>query len=157
MKRIRFSSTVLKLGLISCLSCIHSVTYAQEPPKIVLELDFNECDTVRLQGAIMSVNPGNRTITVAEREIRMLDIGSDDRRLKTVLMHTDGKPERLESFKAGQLVRVEGFEHPDGFVAAAKIQKISAFQGGRKESKNRPPQTKPRQKVQAFRHAGSQN
>jgi hypothetical protein len=140
-----------------CLLLITGAASAQESPKVVLELDFNDCEPFKLQGAIMSVNPGARTMTVAEKEIRLLDLGSDGGRLKTVLMHTDGKPEKFESFKAGQLVRVEGFEHPDGFVAAAKIQKIAAIQKSRKGSQYRLQHTKTRQQGQAFRHAGSQN
>lgn len=157
MKRIRLSSTAFKLGLVMCLVCVYSLTCAQEPPKMVHELDFNECDPVKLQGAIMSLNPGNRTMTVAEREIRMMDVGSGDRRFKTVLMHTDGKPVRFESFKAGQMVLVEGFQHPDGFVAAAKIQKISAIPGSKKGSKTMLQQTPMRRKIQAVRPASSLN
>ena len=90
----------------------------------------------------MSVNPKNKTLTVAEKEIRLMDVGSDDQRLKTALMNTDGKPEKIESFKVGHLVLVQGFEHPDGFIAASKIQKISAIQESGKGSKNRLQQTK---------------
>lgn len=90
----------------------------------------------------MSVNPKNKTITVAEREIRLMDVGADDQRLKTALMNTDGKPEKIESFKVGHLVLVQGFQHPEGFVAASKIQKINAIQESGKAPKSRLQQTK---------------
>jgi len=90
----------------------------------------------------MSVNLGNMTITVAGKENRLMDVEVDDQLLKTALMNTDGKPEKFESFKVGQLVRVQGFEHPEGFVAASKIQKINAIQESGKASKSRLQQTK---------------
>jgi hypothetical protein len=142
MKPNRFSPAVFWLGLMICLLGLNSLTFAQEPPKIIHELDFNDCDPVKLQGAVMSVNLGNMTITVAEKEIRLMDVGSDDQRIKTVLMNIEGKPEKMESFKVGQLVRVEGFAHPEGFVAASKIQKINAIQETRKASKSGTQQTK---------------
>jgi len=142
MKTIRFSAVVFWLGFMISLLGLNSSTCAQEPPQIIYELDFNDCDLVKLQGAVMSVNPKNKTITVAEKEIRLMDVGADDQRIKTALMNTDGKPEAIESFKVGHLVRVEGFEHADGFVAASKIQKISAIQESGKGSKNRLQQTK---------------
>ena len=119
-----------------------SLLCAEEPSTIIYELDFNDCDSVKLQGAVMSVNHGNKTVTVAEKEIRLMDVASNDQRLKTVLMNIDGRPEKMESFKVGQVVQVEGFEHPDGFVAASKIQKISTIQQSGKGSKNRLQQTK---------------
>ena len=127
---------------MTCLLGLNSLICAEEPSTIIYELDFNDCDSVKLQGAVMSVNPGNKTITVAEKEIRLMDVASNDQRLKTVLMNIDGKPEKMESFKVGQVVQVEGFEHPDGFVAASKIQKISTIQQSGKGSKNRLQQTK---------------
>ena len=142
MKTIRFSTVSFWLGFMTCLLGLNSLTCAQEIPQIIYELDYNDCDPVNLQGAVMSVNPKNKTITVAEREIRLMDVGADDQRIKTALMNTEGKPEKIESFKAGQLVRVEGFEHPDGFIGASKIQKISAIKESGKGSQNRPQQTK---------------
>jgi hypothetical protein len=142
MKTIRFATMSFWLGFMTCLLGLNSLICAEEPPTIIYELDFNDCDSVKLQGAVMSVNPGNMTITVAEKEIRLMDVASNDQRLKTVLMNIDGKPEKMESFKVGQVVQVEGFEHPDGFVAASKIQKISTIQQSGKGSKNRLQQTK---------------
>ena len=142
MKTIRFSTVIFGLGLMTCLLGPNGLTCAQEPPQIIYELDFNNCDPVKLQGTIMSVNPANKTITVAEKEIRLMDVGSDDQRLKTVLMNVEGKPEKMESFKVGHLVRVEGFEHPEGFIAASKIQKITAIKESGKGPKSGLQQTK---------------
>jgi hypothetical protein len=144
MKKIRFSTAVIWLELMACLWGLDGLTRAEEPPKIIRELNYDECDPVRLQGAVMSVNLENTTITVAEKEIRLMDVGSDDQRIKTALMNTEGKPEKFESFKVGQLVQVDGFKHPEGFVSAASIQKIKAMQGTGKPSKDRlgkPEQT----------------
>lgn len=142
MKPTRFTLALFCLALMAGTLVIGRPTWAEELPKIIRELDFNDCDPVKLQGVVMSVNRGNMTITVAEKEIRLMDIGPDDQRMKTVLLNLDGKPEKIESFKAGQLVQVEGFEHPDGFVGASKIQKISAIKESGKGSQNRPQQTK---------------
>jgi hypothetical protein len=142
MKTIPFSAVVLGLVIMRCLLGLNSLACAEEPPQIVYELNFDECDPLTLQGAVMSVNPKNKTITVAEKEIRLMDVGADDQRLKTALMNTDGKPEKIESFKVGHLVLVQGFEHPDGFIAASKIQKINVIQESGKASKSRLQQTK---------------
>jgi hypothetical protein len=135
MKTTRFSTLVLWVGFVTCFFALSGLTGAEEPARIIHELDFNECDPVMIQGAVMSVNPKNRTITVAEKEIRLMDVGSDDQRIKTALINSDGKPEKMESFKIRQLVRIEGYEHPEGFIAASKIQKINAIQEVRKESR----------------------
>jgi hypothetical protein len=142
MKPTRFTLALFCLALMAGTLVIGRPTWAEELPKIIRELDFNDCDPVKLQGVVMSVNRGNMTITVAEKEIRLMDIGPDDQRMKTVLLNLDGKPEKIESFKAGQLVQVEGFEHPDGFVAASIIQRINSIQETRKASKSALPQSK---------------
>lgn len=93
---------------------------------ILRNLDFDVCDPVRFQAKIAEANPARGTLTVAEKEIRLMDVGSDNSRLETALLGLDGKAEQFTAFKKGDLVLVEGFSHPKGFVAASKIQKIPA-------------------------------
>jgi hypothetical protein len=138
MKRTRFSATIYWLGLMFSLFFAHGSVHAAEPPQVVHELDMNACDPIRIEAAIMSVNVQRKTITVAEKEIRFMDVGTDDRRLKTALLQIDGDPEKFEALKVGQLVQVEGFAHRDGFVAALKIQRISAIQEKKREPGREP-------------------
>jgi hypothetical protein len=134
MERTRFAARIAWLGLLAFLFLAEYPADATEPPRIVHELDLNACEPIRIESAIMSVNAQRKTIMVAEKEIRLMDLGSENRRLKTVLLKLDGDPEQFEALKAGQLVQVEGFAHRDGFVAALKIKRISAVQESRRTS-----------------------
>ena len=63
---------------------------------------------------------------MAEKEICLMDVSANGKRLASALLDVDGNPEPLTAFKKGDLVLVEGFAHPNGFVAASIIQKIKA-------------------------------
>jgi hypothetical protein len=101
---------------------------------ILRNLDFDVCDPVRFQAKIAEANSARGSLTVAEKEIRLMDVKTDGNRLATVLLDLEGKAVQITEFKTGDLVLVEGFAHPKGFVAASKIQKIPAVTG--------PPKTK---------------
>jgi hypothetical protein len=104
-----------------------------EPPTL-RELDFDACEPVRYQAKITEVNRAKSALTVAEKEICLMDVSSTGNRLATALLGIDGKAEPFTAFRKGDLVLVEGFAHPKGFVAASKIQKIQTVT----ERKNPP-------------------
>ena len=104
---------------------------------VLRELDFDACEPVRYQAKISEVNRAEGTLTVAEKEIYLMDVSANSKRLSTALLDLGGKPEPLTAFKKGDLVLIEGFAHPKGFVAALKIQKIQAVTE-RKTSSHEP-------------------
>jgi hypothetical protein len=97
---------------------------SQEPPSLVKKIDLDECDPITLRNKIMEVSPERGTLVVAEREVRGMDVETARRRIKTSYLNREGKPEARDAFRAGQYVLVEGYLHPDGYIAAALIQKI---------------------------------
>jgi hypothetical protein len=109
---------------------------AEKPDEspVLRELDFDACEPVRYQAKITEVSRVKRTLHVAEKEICLMDIGSDGNRITTALLGISGKAEPFTAFKEGDLVLIEGFAHPKGFVAASKIQKIQAVAERKKPS-----------------------
>lgn len=97
--------------------------------RTLTELDFDACEPFRVAARIMEAN---EKLMVAEKEIRLMDVSSGGNRRTTALLDYEGKVESLAAFHKGDLVLVEGFSHPDGFVAASKIQKIHAVTETRK-------------------------
>jgi hypothetical protein len=97
---------------------------SQGPASLVKSIELDECDPFTVRSKIMEVSPGRGTLVVVEREVRDMDVETGSRRIKTSYLNREGKPEAREAFHAGEYVRVEGFLHPDGYVAAAVIQKI---------------------------------
>jgi hypothetical protein len=91
----------------------------------VTAIDFNECVPFQVRAQIMDLHSANRTIVVAEREIRVLDVDAEGQPIKTEFLTLDGKPESPSAFGVGQYVWVKGVLHPDGFVAAFVVQKIA--------------------------------
>jgi hypothetical protein len=87
-------------------------------------INFDECDPIVIRSKVMEVHPKKGTIVVAEKEVREMDVSSDGRRIKTTCLKPDGNPDSIGSFRVGQYVRVEGFLHPDGYIAALSIQRI---------------------------------
>jgi hypothetical protein len=97
---------------------------AKEPMHIVKTIDFDECEPIKIQDKIMGVNPERGTFVVLEREIREIDVEKGGRRIKTSFLSLSGEPEPRDSFRVDQYVLVKGFQHPDGYIAAAVVQKI---------------------------------
>ena len=96
----------------------------QEPVSLVRQIDFDACDPIKIQGKIMEVRPDTGAIVVVEREIRAMNVENGDRRIKTSYLNREGKPVAQDAFRAGQYALVEGFLHPDGFIAAYLVQEI---------------------------------
>lgn len=123
---------VMMVGAILTAACLAAGTAAAAPEtgtpasagSIVL-IDPDECSFFEVSTVVMEAHREKGTLVVAEREIRKLDTVIDGRPLKTEFLGQDGKPEAPESFRAGQYVKVQGFLHPDGFVAALVVQKIA--------------------------------
>ncbi len=96
----------------------------QEPVSLVKQIDLDECDPITIRSKIMEVKPDRGTLVVAEREVRDMDVEKGGRRIKTSYRSIADQSEPRDSFRAGQYVLVEGFLHPDGYIAASLIQKI---------------------------------
>jgi hypothetical protein len=129
MMPAHFFKTIAFLGMATALLLGAPTVFAAEKPNnspVLRELDFDACEPVRYQAKISEVNRAEGTLTVAEKEICPMDVGANGNRLSTALLGIDGKPEPFTAFKEGDLVLIEGFAHPKGFVAASKIQKIQA-------------------------------
>jgi hypothetical protein len=125
----RSSRQFLLLGITMALFLCTASGFTSEKaddPFVLRELDFNVCDPVRFQAIIMQANRDKGTLTVAEKEIRLMDVSSSGNRRMTALLDYEGKADQIGDFKKGDLVLIEGFAHPEGFVAASKIQKIRA-------------------------------
>ncbi len=87
-------------------------------------LDPEECEPFLVQTRIMEITRERGTLVVAEREIREIEATIGDKQFKTEFLGLDGTPETAAGFRVGQYVMVEGFLHPDGYVAALVVQKI---------------------------------
>ena len=113
----------------ACLACGTAAAAPETgaPPSAgsIVAIDPDECSFFEVSSVVMEAHRGKDTLVVAEREIRKLDTVINGRPLKTEFLGQDGKPEMPESFRVGQYVKVEGFLHPDGFVAALVVQKIA--------------------------------
>jgi hypothetical protein len=139
MMPVHFFRKLVFLGLTTALLWGASAGFTSEKPNeppVLRKLDFDACEPVRYQIKITDVNLLKGTLTVAEKEIRLLDVSAGGKRLTTELLDFDGKVEPLTAFKKGDLVLVEGFAHPQGFVAASKIQKILAVAERKNPSHN---------------------
>lgn len=128
------SKTVLRwLAMLAVLSalCLPVPASAAAPenentakPARLTAIDPDECEPFFVQTRIMEITRERGTLVVAERELREMDAMVGGKRLKTELLGLDGKPEPAAAFRVGQYVKVEGFLHPDGYVAALVVQKI---------------------------------
>jgi hypothetical protein len=124
---VHFFRKIFLLGMTTALLWGASAGFTAEKPNeppVLRELDFDACEPVRYQAKITEISLPKGTLTVAEKEIFMMDVSANGNRLASALLDVDGKPEPLTKFKKGDLVLIEGFAHPKGFVAASKIQKI---------------------------------
>ncbi len=109
-----------------------AATSEASPAVLVEQLDPDECAPFTVVGTIMEVDLERGVIVVAEREIRGLNASIGGRALKTQYLDEAGKPRSRGLFRKGETVSVEGFRHPEGFVAATRLQKLE----------KRPPQNK---------------
>lgn len=96
----------------------------QEPAGLIIRIDLDECDPITVRGKIMDVRSDRGTLVVVEREVRDMDVETGSRRIKTSYLGMTGQAEARDSFRAGQYVQVDGYLHPDGYLAASLIQKI---------------------------------
>ncbi len=129
MMPVHFFRKLVLLGVVINLIWGASVGDAAEKPTkipVLRELDIDACEPVRYQARIAEVNHPKGALTVAEKEIRLMDVSVSGNRMATELLGLDDKAEPFAAYKKGDLVLVEGFSHPEGFVAAWKIQKIRA-------------------------------
>ena len=140
MLPVNFFRNFILLGMTTALLCSASTGFTAEKPNeppALRELDFDACEPVRYQAKIAEVNRAKGTLTVAEKEICLMDVSENGNRFSTSLLDLGGKPEPFTAFKKGDLVLIEGFAHPKGFVAASKIQRIQAVTE-RKTSSHEP-------------------
>jgi hypothetical protein len=83
--------------------------------------DFDSLEPVRYRAPVMDLELERKRLTVAEREIRLLDMVVRGREIKTRLVDGAGVPVELGLFRPGQVVEVEGYLHPEGYVLALSI------------------------------------
>jgi hypothetical protein len=101
----------------------------KEAPNRLTMIDFDACELVQLRAAIMEVRAEKGTIVVAEREIREMDVESGGRQIRTKFLNAEGKPMARPVFHTGDYVQIKGFLHPEGYVAAAEVQRIEKPKG----------------------------
>jgi hypothetical protein len=137
MMPVHFFKKLILLGVTLNLLWSAAAGFAAEKPdktSVLRELNIDACEPVRYQAKITEVNHAKGTLTVAEKQIRLMDVGANGNRLVTALLGVDEKAEPFAAYKKGDLVLIEGFSHPEGFVAAWKIQKIREI-----TEKKKPP------------------
>lgn len=100
---------------------------------VVERLDPDECAPFEVIGPVMEADPERGVIVVAEREIRGLNAWVGGKEIKTQYLDEQGKPRPRGLFRKGETVLVEGFRHPEGFIAATRLQKL--------EKRPLPPKT----------------
>jgi hypothetical protein len=130
MKAIRLTPVLIAASLMLLVCAGADPAGAREKEKTVgkvllTELDFDACDPFETRGPVMEVDPAADTLVVAEREIRPMDVKAGERTIRTAYLDTEGKPLGHSIFHRGQLVRVKGWLHDEGFVAAASIQLLA--------------------------------
>ncbi|MEJ5358789.1 MAG: hypothetical protein WHT06_08950 [Desulfobacterales bacterium] len=125
----RWSLPVLRAAaLLTALSAAAAAASAAadnaSPAAVVEHLDPEECAPFEIVGTIMEVHPERGVIVVAEREIRGLNAAIGGKTVQTHYLDEAGKPRARKEFRKGETVAVEGFRHPDGHVAALRLQKL---------------------------------
>ena len=90
-------------------------------------LDFHELDC-----DIMELDPVASIVVACERTVRLIDLRQGNRRLKTLLSNSQGKPVSLSAFTRGERVFVRGFLQEDGTIHAREIHQLPS--GSRAES-----------------------
>ena len=116
--------TVALFGLLPSSLCAAAPEPDKEASIAVTTIDLNECEPVLIRSRIMEVHLTKGTLVVAEREVREMDVTSGGQQVKTAYLTIEGQPELRAAFRVGQYVMVKGFQHPNGYIAAAVVQKI---------------------------------
>jgi hypothetical protein len=97
--------------------------HPSEPGPGAAPLNYAACAPARFKATVMEVDREKGRLLVAEKWVYALNPGQDGLGLKTALSNAEDKPEAFEKFKIGDRVAIIGYEHPDGYVVAAKIRK----------------------------------
>jgi hypothetical protein len=132
-------------AVVFCLATVSAPAFAREkkPGKpIPTEIDLDDCDPFEVRARIMEVDPDAETFVVAEKEIRYIDLNTGERPIKTIHLDMGGKAQPAGRYLEGEYVLVKGWAHPDGFVAAASIQRIAKPLEERPKLSAEKPQTK---------------
>jgi hypothetical protein len=123
-RRLCCALTVALFGLLPSSLWAAAPEPVKESPVTVTAIDLDECDPVLIRSRIMEVHLAKGTLVVAEREVREMDLTGGGQQVKTAYLNIAGQPELRAAFRVGQYVMVKGFQHPEGYIAAAAVQKI---------------------------------
>jgi hypothetical protein len=126
--RTVFHGFVLAAAVVFCITAASGPASAGDKKikkSTLTEIDFDDCDPFEVSARIMEVDPDGDFFVVAEKEIRYVDLSAGDRPIRTVHLDMDGKAQPAGRYREGEHVQVKGWAHPDGFVAAASIQRIA--------------------------------
>ena len=113
--------------LIGCGAVLPIRSRAAEPK--LSAFDFEICAPVEFQARIMEIDYEKAQLVVAEDPILVVDFMVEGKRFATRVIDANGKPKPLASFRAGDMVHIQGFKNSDGFVFAALIQKLILEKG----------------------------
>ena len=113
--------------LIGCGAVLPIRSRAAEPK--LSAFDFEICAPVEFQARIMEIDYEKAQLVVAEDPILVVDFMVEGKRFATRVIDANGKPKRLASFRAGDMVHIQGFKNSDGVVFAALIQKLISEKG----------------------------
>ena len=94
-----------------------------------LTLDFDDSDPVEYHARIMEIDYEKAQLVVAEDPILVVDLLVRGERFATQVTDARGKPKPLASFKAGDMVLIQGFKNSDGVVFASLIQDLILKKG----------------------------
>ncbi|MCK7512544.1 MAG: hypothetical protein MZV70_56585 [Desulfobacterales bacterium] len=81
MMPVHFFRKLVFLGMTIALLWGASAGFTAEKPNdppVLRELDFDACEPVRYQAKITEVNHAKGTLTVAEKEIYLLDVSANE-------------------------------------------------------------------------------
>ena len=77
-----------------------------------------------LYGKIMEVNIHKAYFIVAEKKISVTGFKVGDQLIKTTFLDANGRPVKINTFRKGQRVLVQGVTLPDGTIVAGRVQKL---------------------------------
>jgi len=121
IKRLLISVWMIIL-LIGCAAFFPIKPWAAETKS--LTLDFDNSDPVEYHARIMEIDYEKAQLVVAEDPILVVDLMVRGERFATQVTDANGKPKPLASFKAGDMVLIQGFKNSDGVVFASLIQDL---------------------------------
>lgn len=148
--RTVFHGFVLAAAVVFCLMAASGPVFAGDKKikkSTLTEIDFDDCDPFEVSARIMEVDPDAETFVVAEKEIRYVDLKTGERPIKTVHLDMEGKAQPDGRYREGEYVQVKGWAHPDGFVAAASIQRIAKPREEKSKLTADKPQTRKERKL----------